>query len=100
MYTLQSKWRYLIMFLGVQLVVMALLSREGYQKRVSYFFRIFRKADSTTGHTIGVRNHTDVYANLSLLGPALNKEDMPYCPKQSPLTGEFESSLGSVLSWF
>uniref|UniRef100_A0A672MIR2 Beta-1,4-galactosyltransferase n=1 Tax=Sinocyclocheilus grahami TaxID=75366 RepID=A0A672MIR2_SINGR len=87
MYTLQSKWRYLIMFLGVQLVVMALLSREGYQKRVSYFFRIFRKTDSTSGHTIGGRNHTDVYANLSLLGPALNKEDMPYCPKQSPLIG-------------
>ncbi|XP_056122263.1 beta-1,4-galactosyltransferase 3 [Rhinichthys klamathensis goyatoka] len=87
MYTLQSKWRYLIMFLGVQLVVMALLSREGYQKRVSYFFRIFRKPDSTTGHAVGARNHTDVYANLSLLGPPVNKEDMPYCPKQSPLIG-------------
>ncbi len=89
------------MFLGVQLVVMALLSREGYQKRVSYFFRIFRKTDSTTGHTIGGRNHTDVYANLSLLSPALNKEDMPYCPKQSPLIGEFDSLLRSFfLSFF
>ncbi|XP_016136979.1 beta-1,4-galactosyltransferase 3-like isoform X1 [Sinocyclocheilus grahami] len=87
MYTLQSKWRYLIMFLGVQLVVMALLSREGYQKRVSYFFRIFRKPDTTTGQTVVGHNHTDVYANLSLLGSALNKEDMPYCPKQSPLIG-------------
>ncbi len=84
------------MFLGVQLVVMALLSRESYQKRVSYFFRIFRKTDSTAGHPVGGRNHTDVYANLSLLGPPLNKEDMPYCPKQSPLIGEFDSSLRSV----
>lgn len=95
MYTLQSKWRYLIMFLGVQLVVMALLSREGYQKRVSYFFRIFRKPDPTTGHAVVARNHTDVYANLSLLGPPINKEDMPYCPKQSPLIGEFSSVLSS-----
>lgn len=87
MFTLQSKWRYLIMLLGVQLVVMAILSREGYQKRVSYFFRIFRKPDSTAGHGGGGRNQTDVYANLSLLGPTLNKEDMPFCPKKSPLIG-------------
>lgn len=100
MYTLQSKWRYLIMFLGVQLVVMALLSREGYQKRVSYFFRIFRKPDSTMGHSVGGRNHTDVYANLSLLGPPVNKEDMPYCPKQSPLIGEFDGSFNSVSSFW
>lgn len=88
------------MFLGVQLVVMALLSREGYQKRVSYFFRIFRKPDSTTGHAVGARNHTDVYANLSLLRPPVNKEDMPYCPKESPLIGEFSSVLSSFWSLY
>ncbi|KAF7692102.1 hypothetical protein HF521_011069 [Silurus meridionalis] len=47
--TLTSKWRYLFMLLGVQLIVMALLSREAYQKRVTYFFRIFRKLDVLSG---------------------------------------------------
>uniref|UniRef100_A0A3Q3KKJ9 Beta-1,4-galactosyltransferase n=1 Tax=Monopterus albus TaxID=43700 RepID=A0A3Q3KKJ9_MONAL len=92
MISIQSKWRYLFMFLGIQLVVMALLSREGYQKRVTYFIRIFRKPD-TTG--VSGRNHTsagviggDVYANLSHLSKALSHGDgMPYCPKTSPLTG-------------
>ncbi|XP_029535724.1 beta-1,4-galactosyltransferase 3 [Oncorhynchus nerka] len=93
---LQSKWRYLFMFLGVQLVVMALLSREGYHKRVSYFIRIFRKLETTATGTFGAgslhaSNHTggDVYANLSLLAKAHHGrgEDMPYCPKTSPLIG-------------
>lgn len=93
MMSLQSKWRYLFMFLGIQLVVMALLSREGYQKRVNYFIRIFRKPDAaaSTG-----RNHTaagvpasDVYANLSHLVPGRNHgDDMPYCPKTSPFIGK------------
>lgn len=81
------------MFLGIQLVVMALLSREGYQKRVTYFIRIFRKPD-TTGLT--GRNHTagitagDVYANLSHLAKAHSHGDgMPYCPKTSPFIGEW-----------
>lgn len=92
MFTLQSKWRYLVMFLGVQLVVMALLSREGYQRRVSYFFRIFRRTDhGTSAH--GARNATttggDVYANLSVLVRTPAKEDLPLCPKKSPLIGEF-----------
>lgn len=90
---IQSKWRYLFMFLGIQLVVMALLSREGYQKRVTYFIRIFRKSDA--GATSG-RNHTapgisgaDVYANLSHLSKAHSQEDdMLFCPKKSPLIGE------------
>ena len=85
------------MFLGVQLVVMALLSREGYHKRVSYFIRIFRKLEITATGTSGAgsphaRNHTgsDVYANLSLLAKAHGRgENMPYCPKTSPLIGEF-----------
>ena len=93
MVSFQSKWRYLFMFLGIQLVVMALLSREGYQKRVTYFIRIFRKPD-TTG--LSNRNHTtagitggDVYANLSHLPKAHNHGDaMPFCPKTSPLIGE------------
>lgn len=93
MVSIQSKWRYLFMFLGIQLVVMALLSREGYQKRVSYFIRIFRKPDATA---MSGRNHTtpgiaggDVYANLSHLSKPHGKADeMPYCPKKSPLIGE------------
>lgn len=94
MLSFQSKWRYLFMFLGIQLVVMALLSREGYQKRVTYFIRIFRKPNSTG---LSSHNHTaasilgaDVYANLSHLTKAQNhREDMPYCPKDSPLIGEY-----------
>lgn len=85
------------MFLGIQLVVMALLSREGYQKRVSYFIRIFRKPDST----LSGRNHTapgiaggDVYANLSHLSKAQSHgDDLPYCPKTSPLISECSNQL-------
>ncbi|XP_028984490.1 beta-1,4-galactosyltransferase 3 [Betta splendens] len=92
MVSLQSKWRYIFMFLGIQLVVMALLSREGYQRRVTYFIRIFRKSDATGSAT---RNHTaasvpasDVYANLSgLFKGHSHKDDMPYCPATSPLIG-------------
>ncbi|KAL4657629.1 beta-1,4-galactosyltransferase 3-like [Arapaima gigas] len=95
---LQSKWRYLVMILGVQLVVMALLSRDGYQKRVNYFFRIFRRGDAGGS----VRNQTarDVYANLSLLsrGPG-NEENLPYCPKKSPLiNGPFHVTFPSGLT--
>lgn len=82
------------MFLGIQLVVMALLSREGYQKRVSYFIRIFRKSDPA-GALAQNRTATDVpagnvYANLSRLSKAENdKGDVFYCPKTSPLLGEW-----------
>lgn len=101
MFSIQSKWRYLIMFLGIQLVVMALLSREGYQKRVTYFIRIFRKPD---GGAVSGRNHTtptisggDVYANLSHLPKAHgHRDDMPYCPKTSPLIGECSCHVFSV----
>lgn len=95
MVTLQSKWRYLVMFLGVQLVVMALLSREGYQRRVSYFFRIFRKTEhsaAASSHGRNVTNGGDVYANLSVLARSPAKEDLPYCPKKSPLIGESTST--------
>lgn len=89
MFSFQSKWRYFFMFLGVQLVVMALLSREGYQKRVHYFIRIFRKPDharNSTTLTAGV----DVYANLLNLSKVHpHRDDMPYCPKKSPLIGKF-----------
>lgn len=89
------------MFLGIQLVVMALLSREGYQKRVSYFIRIFRKPDAI----LSGRNYTaagtpggDVYANLSHLSKSPNHGDgMPYCPKTSPLISELSSLL--LLFW-
>lgn len=97
MVSIHSKWRYLFMFLGIQLVVMALLSREGYQKRVSYFIRIFRKPDSA----LSGRNHTaagiaggDVYANLSHLSKAQSHgDDLPYCPKTSPLISECSNQL-------
>ncbi|XP_061839037.1 beta-1,4-galactosyltransferase 3 [Nerophis lumbriciformis] len=104
MVKLQSKWRYLFMFLGVQLVVMALLSREGYQKRVTYFIRIFRKSD---GAATSARNQTaanvpgsDVYANLSLLSRGQNNgEVVYYCPKTSPLTvGPIHVSFPSGLT--
>ncbi|XP_054596798.2 beta-1,4-galactosyltransferase 3 isoform X2 [Nothobranchius furzeri] len=89
---LQSRWRYLLMFLGIQLVVMALLSREGYHKRVTYFIRIFRKPDLTSSEH---HNRTavtvaagDVYANLFNLSKSHSHGDnMPYCPETSPLIG-------------
>uniref|UniRef100_A0A1A8JTJ2 Beta-1,4-galactosyltransferase n=1 Tax=Nothobranchius kuhntae TaxID=321403 RepID=A0A1A8JTJ2_NOTKU len=88
----QSRWRYLLMFLGIQLVVMALLSREGYHKRVTYFIRIFRKPDLTSSEH---HNRTavtvaagDVYANLFNLSKSHSHGDnMPYCPETSPLIG-------------
>jgi len=84
MVSLQSKWRYLFMLLGVQLVVMALLSREGYQKRVTYFIRIFRKSDGS-GRNLSASSGSDVYANLSALARAVpSSEGMTYCPKTSP----------------
>ncbi|KAM9722771.1 beta-1,4-galactosyltransferase 3 [Menidia menidia] len=92
MMALQSRWRYLFMFLGIQLVVMALLSREGYHKRVNYFIRIFRKGDAagtpSRNRTAGGVLGGDVYANLSQLPRAQGPGDaMPYCPKTSPLIG-------------
>ncbi|KAI5611848.1 beta-1,4-galactosyltransferase 3 [Silurus asotus] len=101
--TLTSKWRYLFMLLGVQLIVMALLSREAYQKRVTYFFRIFRKPDVLSGSAGSGHesNHTgaDVYANLSHLAQAFNKEDLHYCPKTSPLlSGPIHVSFPSGLT--
>ncbi|KAM9431858.1 beta-1,4-galactosyltransferase 3 isoform 1-T3 [Clarias gariepinus] len=91
MLTLNSKWRYLFMLLSVQLIVMALLSRDAYQKRVTYFFRIFRKSDTLSGPGGSGAGHgsnrtgADVYANLSQLALLPNKEEMRYCPKTSPL---------------
>lgn len=81
------------MFLGIQLVVMALLSRDGYQKRVSYFIRIFRKPDTDlfgwNDTTAGIHGG-DVYADLPHLSKSPNHgDDMPYCPKTSPFISEF-----------
>ncbi|XP_031431557.1 beta-1,4-galactosyltransferase 3 [Clupea harengus] len=89
MVTLQSKWRYLVMLLAVQLVVMALLSREGNQRRVSYFFRIFRKTEHTASPPHGHNGTSggDVYANLSAPARSAAREDLPYCPRKSPLIG-------------
>ncbi|XP_075899413.1 beta-1,4-galactosyltransferase 3 [Nelusetta ayraudi] len=99
MVSIHSKRRYLVMFLGVQLVVMALLSREGYQKRVSYFIRIFRKTEGRN-HTAAGISGADIYANLShLVKPQSHGDDMPYCPKKSPLlNGPFHVSFPSGLT--
>lgn len=84
-----TKARYLMLFFCVQLVVMALLYREGYRKRVAYFFGIFYKPDSLV--TLTPQNSSlpgDVYANLSLIvKPAGVKEVLPYCPETSPFLG-------------
>ncbi|TUA69865.1 26S proteasome regulatory subunit 6B [Bagarius yarrelli] len=67
------------------------ICQEGYQKRVTYFFRIFRKLDllsgSWTGHGTNQTGGADVYANLSQLVLLPKQQDMHYCPKQSPLLG-------------
>lgn len=89
---LQSKWRYGFMFLGIQLVVMALLSREGYHRRVTYFIRIFRRPGATSlpRHNLTVEgNAMDVYSNLSNLFLKYNRRDnLPLCPKTSPFVGK------------
>ncbi|XP_028325839.1 beta-1,4-galactosyltransferase 3-like isoform X2 [Gouania willdenowi] len=92
MFSFQSKKIYLFMFMGIQLVVIALLSREAYQKSVTYFIHILRKdkASIPTGRnqtsTAVVANGGDVYANLSRLSKAHSQgENLTYCPKTSPL---------------
>uniref|UniRef100_A0A3B4B3R7 Beta-1,4-galactosyltransferase n=1 Tax=Periophthalmus magnuspinnatus TaxID=409849 RepID=A0A3B4B3R7_9GOBI len=99
MFSFQSKWRYFFMFLGIQLVVMALLSREGYQKRVNYFIRIFRKSEHGRNNS-GLALGGDVYANLTHLSKThLHRDDMPYCPLKSPLiAGPIHVSFPSGLS--
>lgn len=97
MVSIHYQWRYLFMFLGIQLVVMALLSRESYQKRVSYFIRIFRKPDaalSSRNSSAASLPGVDVYANLSHLSKAPNHgDDVPYCSKMSPLISKLSSLL-------
>ncbi|XP_042295217.1 beta-1,4-galactosyltransferase 3-like isoform X2 [Sceloporus undulatus] len=87
---LQVRGRYLLLFLGVQLVVMALLYREGYRKRVAYFLGIFYKGGTLT-MLASLHNASlpgDVYANLSLIArPPLPPDDLPYCPEVSPFLG-------------
>uniref|UniRef100_A0A8C5EGC9 Beta-1,4-galactosyltransferase n=1 Tax=Gouania willdenowi TaxID=441366 RepID=A0A8C5EGC9_GOUWI len=92
MFSFQSKKIYLFMFMGIQLVVIALLSREAYKKRVTYFIPILRKDNASipTGRnqtsTAVVANGGDVYANLSRLSKAHSQgENLTYCPKTSPL---------------
>ncbi|KAF7242329.1 Beta-1,4-galactosyltransferase 3 [Varanus komodoensis] len=99
---LQLRGRYLLLFLGVQLVVMALLYREGYRKRVAYFLGIFYKGGTLTILT-SLHNTSlpgDVYANLSLIArPPAPPEDLPYCPEASPfLAGPIRVTFPSGLS--
>ncbi|KAM4704069.1 beta-1,4-galactosyltransferase 3-like [Rhinophrynus dorsalis] len=86
-----SKGRYLLLFLCVQLVVMALLYREGYRKRMAYFIGIFYKAGPVSMVLVNPQNVSqtgDVYANLSLISKAAVREDeLPYCPETSPFIG-------------
>lgn len=89
-----AKGRYLLMFLCVQLVVMAFLYREGYRKRMSYFFGVFYKAGapSAAGPAVGAHLNSshpgDVYANLSLIvKPSIGEQELQKCPKTSPLLG-------------
>ncbi|XP_072283366.1 beta-1,4-galactosyltransferase 3-like [Pyxicephalus adspersus] len=83
-----AKARYLMLFFCVQLVVMALLYREGYRKRVAYFFGIFYKNGPHNLVLLAPQNLSlpgDVYANLSLIAkPAVREELLPYCPETSP----------------
>ncbi|XP_063292831.1 beta-1,4-galactosyltransferase 3-like [Pelobates fuscus] len=86
-----AKGRYLLLFLCVQLVVMAFLYREGYRKRVSYFLGIFYKGVPQPILTLNPQNNSfpgDVYANLSLIAkPAVPIAGLPYCPETSPFIG-------------
>ncbi|KAM8927027.1 beta-1,4-galactosyltransferase 3-like [Pelodytes ibericus] len=86
-----AKGRYLLFFLCVQLVVMAFLYREGYRKRVAYFFGIFYKGGSQSLVQLSPHNVSlpgDVYANLSLIAkPAVPIDELPFCPETSPFIG-------------
>ncbi|KAM4016585.1 beta-1,4-galactosyltransferase 3-like isoform 1-T3 [Anomaloglossus baeobatrachus] len=98
-----AKGRYLLLFLCVQLVVMALLYREGYRKRVAYFFGIFYKNGPHSLALLNGQNLSspgDVYANLSLISRVAVREDLlPYCPETSPfLGGPIRVQLPEVLT--
>ncbi|CAJ0920117.1 unnamed protein product [Ranitomeya imitator] len=86
-----AKIRFLMLFLCVQLVVMALLYREGYRKRVAYFFGIFYKNGPHSLALLNAQNLSfpgDVYANLSLISRQTVRDDpLPYCPDASPFIG-------------
>ncbi|XP_077116277.1 beta-1,4-galactosyltransferase 3-like [Ranitomeya variabilis] len=86
-----AKIRYLMLFLCVQLVVMALLYREGYRKRVAYFFGIFYKNGPHSLALLNAQNLSfpgDIYANLSLISRQTVRDDLlPYCPDASPFIG-------------
>lgn len=93
-----AKARYLILFFCVQLVVMALLYREGYRKRVAYFIGIFYKNGP---HSLPLVPQNlsipgDVYANMSLISkPAVSKKEiLPYCPDTSPFLGRWSHIQG------
>lgn len=91
-----AKGRYLLVFLCVQLVVMALLYREGYRKRVAYFFGIFYKngPHSLVPNPQNISLPGDVYANLSLIAkPAVREDLLPYCPETSPYIGKWSTSV-------
>ncbi|MBN3271240.1 B4GT3 galactosyltransferase, partial [Polyodon spathula] len=98
---LLSKGRYLMLFVCVQMVVMALMYREGYRKRVAYFLGVFRKGGTPAAIAQGNLTHPgDVYANLSLIvKPSLREEDLPFCPEKSPLiSGPFRVTFPPMLT--
>ncbi|XP_018417676.1 PREDICTED: beta-1,4-galactosyltransferase 3-like [Nanorana parkeri] len=70
---------------------MALLYREGYRKRVAYFFSIFAKNGPHSLVSLAPQNLSlpgDVYSNLSLIAkPAVSEELLPFCPETSPFIG-------------
>ncbi|XP_038623526.1 beta-1,4-galactosyltransferase 3-like [Tachyglossus aculeatus] len=88
---LPARARILLLLVGLQLVVLALLSREGSRRRVTYFLGIFTRGGAGArealprGHPHNASGPGDVYANLSVLRPPGRSTDqLPYCPKTSP----------------
>ncbi|XP_043854467.1 beta-1,4-galactosyltransferase 3-like [Dromiciops gliroides] len=75
--------RVLLIFLGLQLVVMVALYHQGYSHQVSYVLKILTSSMlSTTPSFLTVK---DVYSNLDQIQPLnLSKEKLPTCPKISP----------------
>ncbi|XP_044138253.1 beta-1,4-galactosyltransferase 3-like [Bufo gargarizans] len=98
-----AKGRYLLVFLCVQLVVMALLYREGYRRRVAYFFGILYKNGPHSLALLNPQNLSlpgDVYGNLSLIAkPPVREDRLPYCPETSPfIGGPIRVQLPEILS--
>lgn len=90
--TLPAKLRLFFFFLCIQILLLAVLYRDGYRKRVAYFLGIFWKGGTSPSMPLALPFNNsrpgDVYANLSLImKPPVSQMELPLCPDISPFIG-------------